>query len=122
MLARLRPIPPRSSGAEHESTDCDGLYRAGSGERGMATYVFTEVIASTYGVYVSFRTSANRNPSGALFVVNGEEQRIDQIDASGDYQEVLFGDRALAGTVTVVLDSSREAESDSVTEIRLVPR
>ena len=43
-------------------------------------------------------------------------------DASGEYQEVLFGDRALAGTVTVVLDSSHEAESDSITEIRLVPR
>jgi hypothetical protein len=121
-FAAIRDYAFTASGAEHESTDCDGLYRAGSGERGTATYVFPDVIASTYGVYVSFRTSANRNPRGALFILDGEEQRIDQVDASGDYQEVLFGDRALAGTVTVVLDSSREAESDSITEIRLVPR
>jgi hypothetical protein len=120
--AAIRDYAFTASGAEHESTDCDGLYRAGSGERGTATFTFPDVIPSTYGVYVRFRSSANRNPRGALFVVNGEEMRIDQVDASGDYFEVLFGDRRLGGTVTVVLDSSREAESDSVTWVRLEPR
>jgi hypothetical protein len=118
----IRDYAFTASGAEHESTDCDGLYRAGSGERGTATFTFPDVIPSTYGVYVRFRSSANRNPRGALFVVNGEEMRIDQVDASGEYFEVLFGDRRLGGTVTVVLDSSREAESDSVTWVRLEPR
>jgi hypothetical protein len=121
-FSALRDYAFTASGAEHETTDCDGLYRAGSGERGTATFRFDDVIPSTYGVYVRFRTSANRNPRGALFVVNGEEMRIDQVDASGEYREVLFGDRRLGGTVTVVLDSSREAESDSVTSVRLEPR
>ena len=118
----IRDYAFTASGAEHESTDCEGLYRAGSGERGTATFTFPDVIPSTYGVYVRFRSSANRNPRGALFIVNGEEMRIDQVDASGEYFEVLFGDRRLGGTVTVVLDSSREAESDSVTWVRLEPR
>lgn len=121
-FAAIRDYAFTASGAEHEPTDCDGLYRAGSGERGTATFIFEDVVPSTYGIYVRFRSSANRNPRGALFVVNGEEQRIDQVDASGDYFEVLWGDRALGGTVTVVLDSSREAESDSVTWVRLEPR
>ena len=118
----IRDYAFTASGAEHVSTDCDGLYRAGSGERGTATFTFEDVIPSTYGVVVRYRSSANRNPRGALFVVNGEEMRIDQVDPSGDFFEVLFGDRRLGGTVTVVLDSSREAESDSVTWIRLEPR
>lgn len=117
----IRDYAFTASGAEHEPTDCDGLYRAGSGERGTATFTFDGVVPATYGIHVRYRSSANRNPAGALFVVNGEEQRIDQIDASGDYFEVLWGERALAGTVTVVLDSSREAESDSVTWVRLEP-
>jgi len=118
----LRAYAFTASGAEHLSTDGDGLYRDGGSRRGTATFTFPDVIPSTYGVYVRYRSSANRNPSGALFVVNGEEMRIDQVDASGEYFEVLFGDRRLGGTVTVVLDSSREAQSDSVTWIRLVPR
>jgi hypothetical protein len=120
--AAIRDYAFTASGAEHVSTDCDGLYRASSGGRGTATFTFADVFPSTYGVYVRFRTSANRNPRGALFIVNGEEMRNDQVDASGDYFEVLFGDRRLGGTVTAVLDSSREAESDSVTWIRLEPR
>lgn len=118
----IRDYAFTASGAEHEPTDCEGLYRGGSGERGTATFTFEGVVPSTYGVYLRFRTSANRNPRGALFIVNGEEQRIDQVDPSGDYREVLFGDRVLGGTVTIVLDSSREAESDSVTWVRLEPR
>lgn len=120
--AAIRDYAFTASGAEHLSTDCDGLYRDGGSRRGTATFTFPDVIPSTYGVYVRFRSSANRNPLGALFVLNGEEMRIDQVDASGDYFEVLFGDRRLGGTVTMVLDSSREAESDSVTWVRLVPR
>jgi hypothetical protein len=118
----LRDYAFTASGEEHALTDCEGLYRAGSGERGTATFTFRDVIPSTYGVYVRFRSSANRNPLGALFVVNGEAQRIAQRDPSGEFFEVLFGDRRLGGTVTVVLDSSLEAESDSVTWIRLEPR
>jgi hypothetical protein len=121
-FSAIRDYAFTADGAEHVSTDCDGLYVAGGTRRGTATFTFPDVIPSTYGVYVRFRSSANRNPRGALFIVNGEEMRIDQVDASGDYFEVLFGDRRLGGTVTVVLDSSREAESDSVTWIRLEPR
>jgi hypothetical protein len=120
--AAIRDYAFTASGAEHLSTDCDGLYRDGGSRRGTATFTFPDVVPSTYGVYVRYRSSANRNPAGALFVVNGEEMRISQRDDSGEYFEVLFGDRRLGGTVTVVLDSSREAESDSVTWIRLVPR
>jgi hypothetical protein len=120
--AAIRDYAFTASGEEHVATDCDGLYRPRSGERGTATFTFRDVIPSTYGVYVRFRSSANRNPLGALFVVNGEEQRIEQRDPSGEFFEVLFGDRRLGGTVTVVLDSSREAESDSVTWVRLEPR
>lgn len=121
-FAAIRDYVFTADGAEHDATDCDGGYMPGGSRRGTATFTFDGVVPATYGVYVRFRTSANRNPGGALFVVEGEEQRIDQVDPSGAYREVLFGDRPMSGTVTVVLDSSREAESDSVTWVRLVPR
>jgi hypothetical protein len=121
-FAAIRDYAFTANGEDQVGTDCDGLYVPGGTRRGTATFTFEDVVPSTYGVYVRFRSSANRNPRGALFVVNGEEMRIDQVDASGDYFEVLFGDRRLSGTVTVVLDSSREPESDSVTWIRLEPR
>ncbi len=121
-FAAIRDYAFTANGADQVGTDCEDLYVPGGTRRGTATFTFDDVIPSTYGVYVRFRSSANRNPRGALFVVNGEEMRIDQVDTSGDYFEVLFGDRRLGGTVSVVLDSSRESESDSVTWIRLEPR
>jgi len=121
-FAAIRDYAFTANGADQVGTDCDDRYVPGGSRRGTATFTFEDVVPSTYGVYVRFRSSANRNPRGALFTVNDEPMRIDQIDASGDYFEVLFGDRRLEGTVRVVLDSSREAESDSVTWIRLEPR
>ncbi len=121
-FAAIRDYAFTASGEDQVGTDCDDLYVPGGSRRGTATFTFDDVIPSTYGVYVRFRSSANRNPRGARFVVNGEATRVDQVDASGAYFEVLLFDRALEGTVSVVLDSSMEAESDSITWVRLEPR
>jgi hypothetical protein len=121
-FAAIRDYAFTASGADQVGTDCEDRYVPGGSRRGTATFSFEDVIPSTYGIYVRYRSSANRNPRGALFTVNDEPMRIDQVDGSGEYFEVLFGDRRLEGTVRVVLDSSVEAESDSVTSIRLEPR
>lgn len=73
-----------------------------------------------YRVVIRSRHTENRNPRGALFVVEGVEERIDQ-RTSSDYEDDVWGERSLSGDVDVILDSSREGESDSVTSVSLVP-
>jgi len=116
----LRNYAFTASGDEHEETDCDGAYRAGGSRRGTATFTFLDVVPASYRVTIRSRHTENRNPSGALFVVNGEEMRIDE-RTSSDYEDDVFGVRTLEGTVEVVLDSSREGNSDSVTSVTLTP-
>jgi hypothetical protein len=107
-------------GAEHLTSDCDGLYDPDGTRRGTATFVFDDVVAATYEVQIRSRHTVNRNPQGALFVVNGEGIRIDQRD-DADFTTDVWGVRELGGQVTVVLDSSQESESDSVIWVRLEP-
>lgn len=107
-------------GAEHIGSDCDGLYAPDGTRRGTATFLFEDVVPATYEIRIHSRHTVNRNPLGALFVVNGEGIRIDQRD-DADFTTDVWGIRELAGQVTVVLDSSQESESDSVIWVRLEP-
>ena len=108
-------------GDEHIPLDCGGLYEAGGPRSGTATFTFEDVIAGTYEVRIRSRHTENRNPMGALFIVDGEELRIPQ-DDDADFTTDIWGVRDLEGDVDVVLDSTREDESDSVIWVRLVPQ
>lgn len=109
-----------ASGQDHIALDCEGLYDPDGTERGTATWVFEDVVPATYEIQIRSRHTVNRNPLGALFIVNGEGIRIHQ-DDDADFTTDIWGVRELAGDVTVVLDSSMEAESDSVVWVRLEP-
>jgi len=109
-------------GAEHIPTDCPRLYNPDGTRRGTATWRFPAVVTGTYDVLITSRHSVNRNPAGALFIVNGMSRRVPQNDDRGGLN--LFTDTwgriALSGDVVVVLDSNN-AESDSVTSVTLRP-
>lgn len=108
-------------GDEHIPLDCGGLYQAGGPRSGTATFTFEDVVAGSYEVRIRSRHTENRNPMGALFIVDGEELRIPQ-DDDADFTTDIWGVRDLEGDVDVVLDSTREDESDSVIWVRLVPQ
>lgn len=107
-------------GDDHLAEDCDGLYAPDGSSRGTATFAFADLVPATYEVRIRSRHTVNRNPLGALFVVDGVEKRIPQNDDL-DYVTDVWGEAELGGDVEVVLDSSREDESDSVIWVRLVP-
>ena len=101
--------------------DCGKLYDPDGTRKGTATFVFKDLVPATYEITIAARHSANRNPKGALFVVDGEGKRVDQ--TKGDAITVdTWGTKQLAGTIEVVLDSDMESESDSVTWVRLEPQ
>lgn len=116
----LRNYAFTARGDEHDPTDCDGGYEPGGNRRGTAVFTFEAVVAARYRIVIRSRHTENRNSSGALFVVNGEGRRIDQTTSS-DYEDDVWGERELSGTVEVVLDSTMEDASDCVTEVRLEP-
>jgi len=104
---------------EHEA--CDAQYRPDGTGHGRAIFVFEDVIADRYEVRVEGRHTENRNPSGALFIVNGVERRIDQRNDT-DYTYVQHGVYNLSGRVEVILDSSRDrSASDSVRNVQIRP-
>ncbi len=107
-------------GDEHLDSDCDDLYDPDGTRRGKAIFAFPELAPATYEVQLRSRHTENRNPLGALFVVDGQSKRINQRDDQG-YTTDVWGTKALAGDVEVVLDSSMEGESDSVIWVKLVP-
>ncbi len=109
-----------AKGADQLPLDCGKLYDPDGKRTGTATFTFVDLPAATYRVSIRSRHSVNRNPKGALFVVEGEGRRVPQNDAQ-DFATDVWGEKALAGTVTVVLDSAQEGESDSVTWVRLDP-
>lgn len=108
---------------DHASEDCTGGYAPDGTLRGTATFRFTNVVAGTYDVLIGSRHSTNRNDMRALFTVNGEANRIDQRTGDGALAIVtdVWGRRALSGTVTVVLDATRNSGSDSVSFVTLRP-
>ena len=105
---------------EHVPEDCEGLFDPDGSRRGTAIFFFPDVIAGQYEVTIRSRHTTNRNPHGALFVINGVEHRIDQ-DNNTDYTTDNWGTIFLEGDVNVTLDSSRENESDSVIWVKLNP-
>jgi len=108
---------------DHAAEDCTGGYNPDGTLRGTATFSFPAVVSGTYDVVVTSRHSANRNSLGALFRVNGEAGRIDQRTGPGSLTLVddVWGRRALGGDVTVVLDSTSNRGSDSVSAVSLRP-
>ena len=107
-----------ASGEEHVGTDCEGLYRAGGNRRGDALFAFDDVADATYDVVIGSRHTGNRSVAGALFLVNGDPQRVSQRSERG-VTEDTWGRRRLSGRVEVIMRS--EGDSDSVILVRLVP-
>ena len=108
-------------GADHVGEDCDALFAPDGTSKGTATFAFDDVVPASYEVQIRSRHTVNRNPAGALFIVDGVEKRIPQNDDL-DYVTDVWGTADLGGDVVVVLDSTREDdESDSVIWVRLVP-
>ena len=108
---------------DHASEDCTGGYAPDGTLRGTATFAFTNVTAATYDVLIGSRHSVNRNTMLALFTVNGEAGRVNQRTGDGSLTIVtdVWGRRALSGTVRVVLDTTRNSGSDSVSFVTLRP-
>jgi hypothetical protein len=108
---------------DHASEDCTGGYAPDGTLRGTATFTFTNVTAATYDVLIGSRHSGNRNTMLALFTVNGEADRVNQRTGDGALTIVtdVWGRRALSGTVRVVLDTTRNSGSDSVSFVTLRP-
>lgn len=115
-------IPPYAytAGSPHPGEDCDDLYDPDGSSKGTATFTFEDLPAAMYKITIQSRHSANRNPKGALFIVDGEGKRVDQTTGS-DVVVDEWGTKFLSGTIDVVLDSSLDTESDSVAWVRLDP-
>lgn len=109
-----------ASGAEHIPADCDGLYAPDGSRQGKAIFRFRGVTEATYEITIRSRHTENRNPQGALFVVDGEGRRISQ-RSDRDVTNDVWGRKRLAGDVEIVLDSTNENQSDSVIWVRIVP-
>ncbi|MCB9525595.1 MAG: hypothetical protein H6702_19770 [Myxococcales bacterium] len=107
-----------AAGDEHVPTDCEGLYRAGGNRVGDAIFRFDDVVAADYDIVIRSRHTENRNPAGALFLVNGEGRRISQ-RSDRDVTEDTWGRRRLGGQVEVILRA--EGQSDCVIAVRLEP-
>ena len=105
---------------EHIDKDCEGLYKPDKSRTGKAIFTFENLEAATYQIGIRSRHTVNRNPKGALVVVDGEGKRIKQNDDK-DFVEDIWGTKALSGTIEVVVDSSMENASDSVISVRLTP-
>ncbi|HWB81520.1 MAG TPA: hypothetical protein VG755_41445 [Nannocystaceae bacterium] len=109
-------------GEDHVGEDCDGLFDPDGTSKGTASFAFDDVVPASYEVQIRSRHTVNRNPAGALFIVDGVEKRVPQNDDL-DYVTDVWGTAELGGDVVVVLDSTREDdESDSVIWVRLVPQ
>ena len=113
------PYAYTASGDEHEA--CDNQYSPDGSRTGTATFTFANLPRGWYEAYMGGRHTANRNPSGALFYVDGVGVIIDQVDESGDYVWDHHGRYCLEGTVEVVLDSTVNSGSDSVSGVKLEP-
>jgi hypothetical protein len=105
---------------EHIAGDCDGLFRAGGPRTGTAVFTFEDLAEATYEVVIRSRHTENRNARGALFIVDGDERRISQ-RSDRDRTNDVWGRKRLSGTIDVVLDSTREDQSDSIISVTLRP-
>ena len=118
--------PPYSytgSSLEHVDEDCDGLFAPDGSRTGTATFAFSNVAPGNYRVEIESFHSASRNPSGALFVVDGIGNRVDQLVDAADagFETGVWGETFLSGDIDVVLDSADSSASDSVGIVKLVP-
>ncbi|KIG16497.1 hypothetical protein DB30_04410 [Enhygromyxa salina] len=107
-------------GDEHIPSDCGGLYNPDGSRTGTAIFHFDDVVPATYEIQLRSRHTVNRNPMGALFVVDGVGKRIFQNDDQ-DFTTDIWGNKALSGDVDIVLDSTMENASDSVQWVKIVP-
>ena len=105
-------------GAEHR--ECDSSFDPDGARTGTATFVFEDVPRGLYDAYMGGRHTENRNPAGALFIVDGHSAIIDQRTGSAHIWD-LHGRYCLGGRVEVVLDSTVNSGSDSVFGVRLQP-
>jgi len=113
------PYAYTAAGTEHEA--CDPGYIAGGSRQGTATFTFHNVPRGRYDAYMGGRHTLNRNAAGALFIVDGHPVTIDQRVHAPDMRWDFHGNWCLEGSVTVVLDSTVNSGSDSVSGVRLEP-
>ena len=109
---------------EHLDKDCDGLYAPDGTRKGKAIFTFEDVAPGNYSVQIESFHSASRNPNGALFIVDGVANRVDQVVDAADagFYTADWGELFLSGTIDVVLDSEEDNNaSDSVGLVMLVP-
>jgi len=104
---------------EHQA--CDGQFHPDGSRRGTAIFVFVDVPQGRYEVLIGARHTENRNGAGAVFLVNERSRTIDQRVHAPDRVWDHHGVYCLSGQVQVVLDSSVNGGSDSVSAIRLEP-
>jgi hypothetical protein len=109
---------------EHDSLDCDGGYIPGGNRTGTAIFKFENVAPAHYDVYVLCSHNENRSRDGSIFRINGIERRVMQYtDSSGMIETRIIENFQFEGTITVILDSSRNNfGSDSISRVRIVPR
>ena len=106
-------------GEEHEA--CDPEFRPDGSRHGTAIFRFSGIPQGRYDVMIGSRHTENRNPAGALFLVNGEPRLIDQRVQAPERVWELHGTYCLSGEVEVTLDSTVNGGSDSVLGVRLEP-
>ena len=110
---------------KHADDDCGGLYAPDGSAHGTATFHFEGVIDDDYLVEVHAYHTYNRNPNGALLIVDGIEGRVNQrtdMEGEAEYATAEWGVARLSGDVDIVLDSSEGGyASDAVTWVRITP-
>ncbi len=111
---------------KHTSSDCGGLYAPDGSAHGTATFHFDNVIEDDYLVEVHAYHTFNRNPNGALIIVDGVSGTVNQrtaMEGEASYETEQWGVAHLEGDIDIVLDSSQGGyASDSVTWIRITPQ
>ena len=114
-----------AASSEHIPTDCEGLYAPDGSAHGTATFHFEDVVEDDYMVEIHAYHTWNRNPNGALILVNGISGTVNQrtsMEGESYFETAEWGVAHLSGDVDIVLDSSQGGyASDAVSWIRITP-
>lgn len=115
-----------AANAKHVSSDCGSLYAPDGSAHGTATFNFANVVEDDYLVEVHAYHTWNRNPNGAIVIVDGVSGTVNQrtsMEGEAFYDTAQWGVAHLEGDVDIVLDSSQGGyASDSVTWVRITPQ
>jgi len=114
-----------AANTKHVSTDCEGKYAPDGSAHGTATFHFQDVVEDDYLVEIHAYHTWNRNPNGALILVDGVSGLVNQrtsMEGESYFETAEWGIAHLEGDVDIVLDSSQGGyASDAVSWIRITP-